>query len=84
MCDMATMTLAVPDDVRKKMRLFPQTNWSEIARRAVLQEIERLERLSKLRQRIEQEETQLAWTVDAGRELKRGRAQALKKQGLLK
>ncbi len=32
---MATLTLAVPEDLKKEMELFPELNWSEIAREAI-------------------------------------------------
>lgn len=42
---MPTMTLAVPDELKKKMEKFPEMNWSEIARQAIRQRVEMLETL---------------------------------------
>ena len=37
---MTTITLAVPDEMKKKMDSFPEMNWSEVARQAFMQKIE--------------------------------------------
>ena len=81
MCGMATMTLSVPEDIKKQMKQFPQVNWSAIARKAVNQELERQQRLSEIKRRLAQEDTE--WAVKMGRKLKQGRAQELRKRGLI-
>lgn len=32
---MATLTLAIPEDLKKEMDTLPELNWSEIARKAI-------------------------------------------------
>ncbi|MEK6970740.1 MAG: hypothetical protein AABW68_03535 [archaeon] len=39
---MATMTLAIPDSLRRDMRQFPEVKWSEVARKAIAERIETL------------------------------------------
>ncbi len=46
---MTTLTLAVPDDMKKKMDSFPEMNWSEVARQAFMQKIEDMEFLRKFK-----------------------------------
>ena len=46
---MVTMTLAVPGELRHKMELFPEINWSEVARQAFNQKISDLEFLRKFK-----------------------------------
>ena len=46
---MVTMTLAVPGELRHKMELFPEINWSEVARQAFNQKIGDLEFLKKFK-----------------------------------
>jgi hypothetical protein len=46
---MVTMTLAVPGELRNKMELFPEINWSEVARQAFNQKISDLEFLRKFK-----------------------------------
>ena len=46
---MVTMTLAVPGELRQRMELFPEINWSEVARQAFSQKITDLEFLRKFK-----------------------------------
>ena len=46
---MATMTLAVPKELKERMDSFPEINWSEVARQAFRQKIQDLEFLRKFR-----------------------------------
>lgn len=45
---MATMTLAIPDEMRKRMRALPEMRWSEVARQAIAQRLEELEAIEKI------------------------------------
>jgi hypothetical protein len=45
---MVNMTLAIPDELHKKMRRRPEIKWSEIARRAIRMYVEELEQLDTL------------------------------------
>lgn len=47
MC-MANMTLAIPEDLRKRMEAFKEIRWSEVARRAIEQRVEDLEVMDKI------------------------------------
>ena len=46
---MVTMTLAVPEELKRKMENFAEINWSEVARQAFIQKIEDLEFLKKFK-----------------------------------
>ncbi|HLC36025.1 MAG TPA: hypothetical protein VJK05_00260 [archaeon] len=46
---MTTLTLAVPDEMKKKMDSFPEMNWSEVARQAFMQKIEDMEFLREFK-----------------------------------
>ncbi len=48
---MATLTLAVPDEMKKEMDSFPEMNWSEVARQAFTQKIEDMEFLRKFKEK---------------------------------
>ena len=48
---MTTLTLAVPDEMKKKMDSFPEMNWSEVARQAFLQKIEDMDFLRKFKEK---------------------------------
>jgi histone H3/H4 len=40
--DMANMTLSIPDDIRERMRKYPEIKWSEVVRRAILEYLDEL------------------------------------------
>ena len=42
------MTLAIPEELRKKMKRFSEIRWSEIARQAIEQRINDLEVIDKI------------------------------------
>lgn len=46
---MTTMTLAVPEELKKRMDHFPEMNWSQVARQAFNDKIEDLELLMKFK-----------------------------------
>ena len=48
---MTTLTLAVPDEMKKKMDSFPEMNWSEVARQAFMQKIEDMNFLRKFKEK---------------------------------
>jgi len=48
---MTTLTLAVPDEMKKKMESFPEMNWSEVARQAFRQKIEDMDFLRKFKEK---------------------------------
>jgi hypothetical protein len=39
---MATITLAVPDDLKREMEQFKEMNWSEVARSAIKEKVSQL------------------------------------------
>lgn len=45
---MANLTLAIPADLRAKMNQFPDINWSAVARHAIIEKMQLLERLDKM------------------------------------
>ena len=75
---MATITLSIPEDLRKKMRKFNEINWSAVSRNAIEKKIAEQELLNNI---IMQEEKELEWTVELGRNAKKGRAEKLREEG---
>ena len=45
---MGIMTLSIPDEVRKEMKLFSEVKWSEVARKAIQERLETLQMAEKL------------------------------------
>ena len=45
---MANVTVAIPAELKAKMRKFPEINWSEVARQAIADKTRTLERMQQL------------------------------------
>ena len=45
---MVSLTLAVPNELKNIMNKYPEINWSEVARRAILEKSKILEKMDKL------------------------------------
>jgi len=48
---MTTLTLSVPEEMKKKMDSIPEMNWSEVARQAFMQKIEDVEFLRRFKEK---------------------------------
>ena len=67
---MVTITLAVPEELKKKMDEFPEMNWSEVARQSFSQKIEDMEFLKKFKEKSTlTEEDALRLGAEVGRAL---------------
>ena len=73
---MTTLTLAVPDEIKKKMDAFPEMNWSEVARQAFIQKIEDMEFLRKFKEKSKLTETD---ALRLGREVSKEVSNKLRK-----
>ena len=68
---MVSLTLSIPEDLKKEMEKFPEMNWSVIAREAIrrklllLMQLDRLTRNSKLTERN---------TIELGRKVNKAAA----------
>ena len=45
---MTNLTLSIPDDLKAKMSHFPEINWSEVARQAIIGKTRVLEQMQAL------------------------------------
>ncbi len=64
---MSSMTLAIPADLRVRMKQFPEINWSEVARQAILQKTRQFEQLNRLLSKSTLTEQD---TVEIGKQIK--------------
>jgi len=39
---MSNITVSIPDDIRKRMKKYPEIKWSEIVRRSILEYLDKL------------------------------------------
>ena len=71
---MVSLTLSIPEELKKKMEQFPEIKWSGLVRKIIIEKTQELqwrqEMLKKLKQEDESGFTQ--WTVDMGRKAKKG------------
>ena len=65
---MASLTLSIPEDLRAKMRQFPEINWSEVARQAIMEKTRVLGQMQQLLSRSTLTEQD---ALKIGREIKR-------------
>ncbi len=67
---MVTITLSLPEDVKKKMDRFAWLNWSAIAREAFIKRMRQLEILEKFDKDFEKSKLSDEECVRLGRELR--------------
>ena len=65
---MTNLTLSIPDDLKVKMGRFPEINWSEVARQAIMEKTRVLEQMQLM---LSQSKLTEQDAVKIGREIKR-------------
>jgi len=80
---MVSITLSVPAEVKQKMDEFPEMNWSGFVRAEITKKVESLSWREEMLKKAEEEEPLNAWIVELVRKGRRGRAEELRKRGLL-
>jgi hypothetical protein len=78
---MATMTLAIPDEMKKKMDEFPELNWSEVARQQFAERIKDMEALKLFKKFQEKSTLTEEDALELGRKVNEGLA---RRYGLVK
>ncbi|HLC79046.1 MAG TPA: hypothetical protein VJG83_01320 [archaeon] len=56
---MVSMTLSIEDAMRKRMKKHPQIKWSEVARAAIRQQLEDIEKTQRIASRSRLTESQI-------------------------
>jgi len=64
---LSNITVSVPNEIKEKMGLFPETNWSAVARKAI---IERINLLQKMDKRLSKSKLSEEDTIALGRKVK--------------
>ncbi len=70
---MVSITLSVPDDIRKVMKENPEINWSALVRKTIQEKAEQLEMKKGLLNSLKKEKGFIDWSVKLGRDVKKGR-----------
>jgi len=80
---MASITLSVPEEVKHEMEHFSEINWSGFVRKCISEKTRELSWKEKTLQKLKKEEETTKWAVQLQRAGRKGRAEELKKKGLL-
>lgn len=80
---MVSITLSVPEEVRKKMKEFPEVNWSAFIRKEIEEKVGALSWKEKMLKELEEEKESIQWAVNLQRMSRKGRLNELKKKGLI-
>jgi len=80
---MVSLTLSVPESVRKKMKEFDEVNWSGFVRNCIIEKANELSWKRNMLKKLNNDKKIIEWSVDLSRKAKSGRHEMLKKQGLL-
>lgn len=74
---MVSVTLSVPENVKKKMEQFSEINWSGFIRKQIIEKTEELSLKEELLKKFESERDFTDWSVKLGRKTKKGRFEKL-------
>jgi hypothetical protein len=77
---MVSITLSVPEDVKKKMERFPEINWSGFVRSSIEDKLERLVWREDMLKKLVGEEEFDEWAVSFGRKIKKDAYKKLEKR----
>ena len=80
---MTSVTVSIPEGIRKKMKEFPEVNWSGLVRKIIEKKVDELAWKDEMRRQLKKEKEFSDWTVEIGRKMKAGRLKELKKKGIL-
>jgi len=80
---MVSMTLSIPEDIKKKMNRFPEVNWSAIVRKMLIEKTQQLEWKENMLKQLEGEKEFTKWSVELQHAARSGRLERLKKKGLI-
>jgi hypothetical protein len=75
---MVSMTLAIPIELKKEMELYPEINWSVVARAAIQRKIAILREMDKLLSKSELTEED---TIRTGRQINKKVAKKYREDG---
>jgi len=70
---MVSITISVPEDIKKLMKKFPEVNWSGLVRKTIEEKAKMLAMKEELLRKIENEREFNDWAVELGRKSKKGR-----------
>ncbi|MBI3623955.1 hypothetical protein HY212_07805 [Candidatus Pacearchaeota archaeon] len=76
---MVSITLSVPEEIRKLMNEFPEMNWSGFIRKSIEEKAKMLALKEEMLKELGREKAFNDWAVQLGRKAKKGRLKRLAK-----
>lgn len=80
---MVSITLSVPEDVKRKMDQFPEMNWSGFIRKVIEQKTTEMSWKEEMLEKLKKEEVITTWATQLQRKTRKSRCEELRKKGLL-
>ncbi|MFT4310943.1 MAG: hypothetical protein ACMXYC_04915 [Candidatus Woesearchaeota archaeon] len=80
---MATITLNISDETKKRMKQFDEVNWSAFVRNQIEKKTKDILKMHELKKKLEKEKDFTTFAVKLQRAGRSGRLEELKKKGLL-
>ena len=77
---MASLTLAVPEELKKEMDKFKEINWSAVAREAIKRKVEVLKEMDKL---LAKSAVTMEDTIRLSRKVNKAVAERYRERGIL-
>ena len=78
---MVSITLSIPEEVKKRMDGFSEMNWSGFVRKCIESKVERLTWKEQMLRELEAEKEFDKIALEIGDKIKKGAWERLKKQG---
>ena len=80
---MVSVTLSIPENVKKKMEDFSEINWSGFIRKQIIEKTEELSWKEEMLKKLEKEKDLTNWAVKLQRDFRKDRSKVLKNKGLI-
>ncbi len=80
---MVSITLSIPEEIRKKMKQYDEINWSALVRKIIEKKVQELSWKEEMLKQLKKEEEFTNWTVEMGRKMKAERLKELKNKGII-
>lgn len=80
---MVSVTLSIPDEVKKQMDHFGEINWSGFMRKAIIEKTRELTWKEQMLSKLQNEQGMNEWAAEIVRAKRKGRAIDLKEKGLI-
>jgi hypothetical protein len=76
---MVSITLSVPEEVKKRMNEYSEINWSGFVRASIEAKLDKLIWREEMLKKLEAEEEFDEWAVDFGRKIKKDASKKLQR-----